>query len=119
MQPWIRAEAPENRSLPALLAPELRIALIKLSKHAQARDMAQRGLRALAGFAQALKVKYQDLEVGLDLAPEPGLADNGDLEHDLQDLLQAAGTAAAAAGTALVMFLDELQYVGQRKRINV
>jgi predicted transcriptional regulator len=58
-----------------------------------------------------LKVKYQDIEVGLDLEPEPGLADNGDLEHDLQALLEAVGAAAREAGTALALFIDELQYV--------
>ena len=107
----IRVEAPEGRSLPALLAPELRIALIGLSRNDQARELAQRALRALAGFAKALRVKYQDLEVGIDFEPEAGLADNGDLEHDLQALLEAAGEAARAAGTALVLFIDELQYV--------
>lgn len=107
----LRTEAPESRSLPALLAPELRGALLRLSRNAQARDLAQRALRALAGFAGALKVRYRDLEVGLDLAPEPGLADNGDLEHDLQALLEAVGAAAAQGGTALAMFIDEMQYV--------
>ena len=76
----IRIEAPERRSLPALLAPQLRQALLRLSRQEKARDLAQRGLRALAGFAKALKVKYEDIEVGLDLDPEPGLADNGDLD---------------------------------------
>lgn len=109
----LRAEAPEHRSLPALLAPELRIALLRLSRTAQAKDLAERALRGLAGFAKALKVKYQDIEVGLDFDPEPGLADNGDLEHDLQALLEAAGTAARSAGTALVLFVDELQYVAE------
>jgi hypothetical protein len=107
----VRIEAPEGRSLPALLAPELRRALLRLSRTAQAKELAGRALRALAGFATALKVKYEDIEVGLDFDPEPGLADNGDLEHDLQDLLEAAGDAAQAAGTALVLFVDELQYV--------
>jgi AAA ATPase-like protein len=107
----LRIEAPENRSLPAMLAPELRISLLRLSRNAQAKDLAERGLRALSGFAQALKVTYQDIEVGLDFKPEPGLADNGDLEHDLQALLAAAGAAAQKAGTALAMFVDELQYV--------
>lgn len=107
----VRIEAPENRSLPALLAPELRQALLRLSRNERARDRAQRALRALSGFAQSLKVKYQDIEVGIDLDPEPGLADNGDLEHDLQALLETIGAAAAAADTALVLFLDELQYV--------
>lgn len=107
----VRIEAPEQRSLPALLAPELRLALLRLSRNEQARDLAQRALRGLAGFAKALKVRYGDIEVGLDLEPEPGLADNGDLEHDLQALLEAAGQAARKAGTALALFIDELQYV--------
>jgi hypothetical protein len=68
-------------------------------------------LRALAGFAKALKVKYADIEVGIDLEPEAGLADNGDLEQDLPALLEAVGAAAQKASTALVMFIDELQYV--------
>ena len=106
-------EAPEGRSLPALLAPRLRQVLLRLSRHRRARDMAQRALRGLAGFATALKVKYQDIEVGLDFAPEPGLADNGDLEQDLTELLLAAGTAASEAGTVLALFVDELQYVDE------
>ncbi len=107
----LRVEAPESRSLPAILAPQLRQALLRLSRNDQAKDLAQRALRGLAGFAKALKVKYQDIEVGFDFEPEPGLADNGDLEHDLQALLEATGAAAKKAGTALAMFVDELQYV--------
>ena len=106
-----RIEAPEGRSLPALLAPQLRQALLRLARHKQAQAMAQRALRALAGFAKSLKVKFADIEVGLDFDPEPGLADNGDLEHDLQALLEAVGVAAQKAETALVLFIDELQYV--------
>ena len=107
----VRIEAPESRSLPALLAPQLRQALLRLSRNDQAKDLAQRALRALAGFAKALKIKYQDIEVGVDFDPEPGLADNGDLEHDLQALLETVGAAAQKAGIALVLFIDELQYV--------
>jgi len=111
----IRVEAPESRSLPAILAPQLRQALLRLSRNEQAKELAQRALRGLAGFAKALKVKYQDIEVGMDFEPEPGLADNGDLEHDLQALLEVAGAAAKKAGTALVMFVDELQYVDEEQ----
>ncbi len=107
----VRLEAPEQRSLPALLAPELRQALLRMSRQERAKALAERGLRALAGFAKALKVKFQDIEVGIDLEPEPGLADNGDLEHDLQALIEAVGEAAKSAGTALAIFIDELQYV--------
>ena len=111
----MRIEAPENRSLPAILAPQLRQALLHLSLNAQAKDFAQRGLRALAGFAKALKMKYEDIEVGFDFDPEPGLADNGDLEHDLQALLETAGAAAQKAGTAIAIFIDELQYVAEKE----
>jgi hypothetical protein len=110
-----RVEAPENRSLPALLAPQLRVALLRLSRNEQAKKLALRALRGLAGFAKALKVKYHDIEVGLDFDPEPGLADNGDLEHDLQALLEVVGAAAKEANTALVLFIDELQYVEEEQ----
>lgn len=107
----IRIEAPENRSLPALLAPQLRLALLRLSRIEAAKDLAQRGLRALAGFAKSLKVTFADIEVGIDFEAEAGLADNGDLEGDLATLLEQAGLAAKSAGSALVIFIDELQYV--------
>lgn len=51
----MRIEAPENRSLPAVLAPQLRQALLRLSRNEQAKELANRALRALAGFATALK----------------------------------------------------------------
>ncbi len=107
----LRLEAPEGRSLPAMLAPQLRLALLRLSGVEAARAMAVRGLRALAGFAQSLKVKFSDIEVGLDFEAEKGLADNGDLEGDLAALLEQVGKAAQRAKTAVVIFIDELQYV--------
>lgn len=111
----VRLEAPEGRSLPALLAPELRQALLRMSKVEAAKSAVTKGLRALVGFAKSLKVKYQDIEVGFDVEPEAGLADNGDLEHDLPVLLEAVGEAARGAGTALVLFVDELQYVPEEQ----
>lgn len=107
----VRVEAPENRSLPSIIAPQLRLALLQLTLVGPARDKAKRALRALAGFAKGLKLKYNDIEVGFDVDPEPGLADNGDLEGDLTALLEEAGRAAQSGETAVVLFLDELQYV--------
>jgi predicted transcriptional regulator len=111
----VRIEAPEGRSLPAILAPQLRQALLRLSRNERAKDLAVRALRGLAGFAKALKVSYADIAVGLDFEPEAGLADNGDLEHDLQDLLEASAQAAREANTALILFVDELQYVPEEQ----
>ena len=77
--------------------------------------MAERGLKALAGFARALKVKYRDIEVGLDFQPEQGLADNGDLELDLTTVFEQVGQAARHAHTAVVLFIDEMQYLEQEQ----
>ena len=104
-------EAPEKRSLPALLAAPLRAALLKLDRLAAAGNLAQRALRVLGGFIGSMKLKYDDLEFGIDLGLEPGIADTGDLESDLSGLLQAVGEAARENETALVLFIDELQYV--------
>ncbi len=103
-------EAPERRSLPALLAPALRQALLHLSRMESVRA---RALGVLAAFAKALKVKYADVEVNLDVAPLFGIADSGDLEHDLAQLLLEIGRAAKAEKTAFVLFVDELQYVAE------
>jgi len=104
-------EAPEKRSLPALLVPAMRSALLKLDRVAASGDLAKRALRALGGFVQAMKLKYNDIEFGVDLGAEPGVADTGDLDADLISLFQATAEAAQERNTALVLFIDELQYV--------
>lgn len=106
-------EVPEEKSLPALLAPNLRALLLKLDAGARLKAGTRQALRALAGFAKALKVKYQDVEIALDARPQPGLADSGDLETDLGALLVSVGTAAIERRSAVVLFIDELQYVAE------
>lgn len=107
----VKVEAPEDRSLPALLTPALRVALLRLDRGKRMRANLARAGRALAGFAKALKVKYRDIEVSTDFEPERGLADSGDLDTDLTDLLASVGTAAREYRTGVVLFIDELQYV--------
>ena len=107
----VRIEAPEERSLPALLAPALRTALFRLRRIDAVKDGLGKAMKALAGFVGALKLKYNDIEVGLDLPAEDGLADSGDLATDLADLIAAVGEAAAERETSVALFIDELQYV--------
>lgn len=107
----VRIEAPEEKSLPALLAPALRSTLLRLSRIEAAKAGIETAMKALAGFSRALKVKYGDIEVGIDIEPQPGLADSGDLDSDLADLIASVGRAAAERDTAVVLFVDELQYV--------
>ena len=107
----VMLEAPEKRSLPALLAPSVRATLLKMDRIAAGSDLAKRALRSLGGFIQAMKLKYGDIEFGLDLGIEPGVADTGDLDADLISLFQVVGEAARERQTVLVLFIDELQYV--------
>jgi AAA ATPase domain len=107
-------EAPEGQSLPVLLVPALRTALLKLDRGQAAMTLAKRGIGGLARFVKAFKLSYGELEASIDLG-EIGVADNGDLESDLIDLIDLAGAAAGERGTALVLFIDELQYVEERE----
>ncbi len=104
-------EVPEKRSLPALLIPALRSALLKMNKLSAAEDGVKKALRTLGGFISAMKLKYQDIEFGLDLGSEPGVADSGDLESDLIDLFVELGSTAKVKKTAIIIFIDEVQYI--------
>src|SRR5687768_18251043 len=54
----------------------------------------RRGIRALKSFLGALKVTINDIEFGLSIDPETGLADSGDIEADLPALITTIGEAA-------------------------
>jgi hypothetical protein len=107
----VSLEIPEGRSLPSLLIPALRTALLKLDRMAAKGDLAKRALRVLGGFLGAMKVKYEDVEFSLDLGKEPGIADSGDLDQDLSTLLLEVGSAAKEKKTAIVLVIDEIQYI--------
>lgn len=111
----VSIEAPEDRSLPGSLVGPLHSALIRMSRAAAARELSQRARRALAGFVRAMKLSFDDVTLSLDLDSEEGVADSGDLDTDLASLLRVAGEAARARGTALVLFVDEMQYVEERQ----
>lgn len=107
----ISLEAPEGQSLPALLAPPLHAALVRLSRRAAASQAVRRALQALAGFIGAIRIGNGDMHIRLDVEPEPGLADSGNFAADLTALLESIGEAARSQDTALALFIDELQYV--------
>ena len=111
----VKVEAPEERSLPGMLVPALRSTLLRLSRGELLKDSLLTGMRALASFTKALKVKYKDIEFTIDADPETGLADSGDLDTDLTDLILTLGRAAGDRATAIVLFVDELQYVPEEQ----
>ncbi len=108
-------EAHEGKAFAALLIPEVRRILLELDRLAAARAMARKGLAALRNFVRSVKISVNDIEIGLSIDPAPGVADSGDLEHDLADLLLAVGHAAKAAGRSICILIDELQYLEERE----
>ncbi|MDO8501790.1 MAG: AAA family ATPase [Gemmatimonadaceae bacterium] len=108
-------EAHENKPLGPLLAPYLRRVLYDLDRIAGAGDKAKRGLRVLRSFLGGLKVIYADIEVGLDIDPEQGSADSGDLGIDLPNLFVALGEAAEERKSAVAVLIDEVQYFTEKE----
>jgi hypothetical protein len=111
----IVVEAHENKPLGPLLAQHLRTTLFELDRMAGAGDKAKRGLRVLRSFLGALKVTYNDITIGLDIDPEQGSADSGDLEIDLPNLFVAVAEAAEERKCAVAMLIDEIQYLNQKE----
>ncbi|GAC1476767.1 MAG: ATP-binding protein [Gemmatimonadaceae bacterium] len=111
----ILVEAHEDKPLGPLLAPHLRGVLYELDRVAAAGVKVKRGLRVLRSFVGALKVSYADIELGLDIQPEQGSADSGDLEVDLANLLAAIGEAAEERGSAVAVLIDEVQYFAEKE----
>jgi GTPase SAR1 family protein len=104
-------EAVEGRRLPLLLLPHLRRILFDLDAISRAGAATRRALRVLRSFFGAIKIKTGDVEFGLDIEPLRGEADSGDLETDLAAVFVAAGEAAKAQGSAILILLDEVQYL--------
>jgi hypothetical protein len=109
----VMIESTESRALPELLIPALRQVLIQLDVIEGVSAKVKRGLRVLRSFIGAVKVKAGDIEVGLDIDPERGSADSGDLEADLAELFVAIGEAAQDRGKAVAVIVDEIQYLNE------
>ena len=106
----ILIEAHEGKSLAVLLAPQLRRLLFDLDRIAGAGDKVRRGIAVLKSFIGAVRIKVGEIDISLDIEPEPGTADSGDLETDLPSLFLAVGEAAQERGVAVALLIDELQY---------
>ncbi len=111
----LAVESHEGKGLGALLTPPLRSLLYDLDRLAGAGAKVRRALAVLRGFVGALRLKAGEVEIGLDVEPEVGTADSGDLELDLPGLLVAVGEAAQERSTAVGLFLDEVQYFSAKE----
>lgn len=108
-------EAHDDKSLPALIAPQLRSLLYALDRIEGAREVVRRGLAVLRGFVGSVKLTYGEIPIGIDIEPEKGTADSGDLEIDLPELFVIVGEAAKSRATSVVLLIDELQYFSEKE----
>lgn len=111
----ITLEAHEDKSLAALLMPHLRRLLFDLDRMADFSEKVRRGLGVLKSFIGGVKIKISEIEFGLDIEPERGTADSGDLEVDLSNLFIAVAEAAQDRKTAIALLIDEIQYLSEKE----
>ncbi|MDO5647750.1 ATP-binding protein [Paracoccus sp. (in: a-proteobacteria)] len=102
-------EAREGEPLASLLFPAAQQIVRKLSVIETAKTAGLAAMRALRSFAKTFKISFGDISISVD--PEPGVADSGNLELDLPELFLTIGQAAAAAGKAWTLLIDEVQYL--------
>jgi type II secretory pathway predicted ATPase ExeA len=111
----VSIEAHEAKALGPLIAPPLRTLLFDLNRIAGVGEKVKRALGVLRGFIGSLKFTVHDVQIGLDIEPEKGTADSGDLEIDLPNLFVAIGEAAEDRKSAVALFIDEVQYFNQKE----
>ena len=107
----VKFEVPDARGghLVRAMVLALGAVLKKLDRMKKAEAGLQLAGAALRNFAAVFKVKYEGFSFGA--SPASGTADSGDLETDLPELLIPVAQAAAKRKTAIVLFIDEVQYL--------
>lgn len=108
-----KIEAPEIGALPQLLIPELRRILFGLDVMARAGNKLRQAMSALRNFGSAFKVQVGEIEIGM--TPDPGIADTGNIEQDMPQLIISVCEAAAERNTAIALFIDEVQYLSPKE----
>jgi hypothetical protein len=79
--------------------------LLGMSRRRRVKDRVERALSVVKAFSVAVPAGVQ---LKLDVVPATGVADSGDPEQDLTDLLLEIGEAARAADTGALFLIDEM-----------
>jgi hypothetical protein len=106
---FMKVEASRAISLPLSLSKELQLALRKLlSPHDRAEELWSRAARVLRSFHIKLDPTGA-VSFAIDIEPERGVADSGDLAVALQELFEVIGAAARPANSVTLIADDEIQ----------
>jgi hypothetical protein len=104
-------EARPGGDLRAQVAEALPPMIRTVSKRWRNKERAKRIGRIAASFARAVQARLVAGGFRIELEPEPGYADTGDLETDLTELLVALGEGARDEGLGAALLIDELHEV--------
>jgi hypothetical protein len=99
-------EIDPDKPLAQQLAPQLQHILHRLDRMKKAGADLQKAFASLRAFGAMFKASIGDVDFSL-----AGPAATGDLVIDLTDLFLAIGEAAKKRDTAIVLLIDEIQYV--------
>ena len=83
--------------------------LRQIKRNYRNRERVERLKRVSASFIRAAGASVTLGGLTFDVSPKIGVADSGDLENDLTELLVEVGRAAQDEGTGAVVLIDELQ----------
>jgi hypothetical protein len=99
-------EIDPDKPLAQQLAPQLNHVLHRLDRLKKAGADMQKAFGTLTSFARMFKATIGDIDFSI-----AGASATGDLSIDLTDLLVAIAEAAKKRDTAVVLLVDEIQYV--------
>ena len=102
-------EIGSNEPLPRVVIATLRSILLKLDRIKGVSEHVKKGLRVLKSFVGSVTVKVEGIEFSVDIDGEQGVADSGTLSRDLAEVFVAAGEAAKARKSSIVILIDEIQ----------
>jgi hypothetical protein len=115
-QRWISSgvvECNEDDELALLIARLCHRALRRLSLGKRMSGRVERALGVLRAFTFAMDDGGR-WRFNIDVQAVAGVADSGDPEADIIELLYEVGAAASQHGSGAAFFLDELQFLGKR-----
>lgn len=107
-------EAIESKPFIEILIPEIRRLLISLSLKNKIEDSLKKAIGVFKSFVGGLKLKINEIEVGVEIPPAQGNADSGDIDLDLPDLFVEVAKAAKSKDTAIILLIDEIQYLEKK-----
>jgi hypothetical protein len=106
-------EASEGTGFVETLGAQLLPVLFELDRNAKVSAVVKRALRVFKSFSATLGLEGLTLKLGVD--SERGTGDSGDFNTDLTSLLVAIGEAAVAEETAVLIAIDEIQYLSEKE----